>query len=192
MASARGGARHRASSSGRDGGTGTEARVPSGAAGVRRARGHPQPDPESLLTWAESRPPPRRRGLVWVARISPVLLCVFGVAQATDRLSWPVWLVFLFVNVVLWQMRGQRAYATLSRIGTQEPSVRQYVASFDLLSAVTFDAPRLAARQSRCMRTDVQPPPTSTLWSASYAALSRAAHWHTGWSRSFACGMFRC
>ena len=89
--------------------------------------GSPQPDPEALLTWAESRPPQRRRGLVWVARISPVLLCAFGVAQATDRLSWPVWLVFLFVNVVLWQMRGQRAYATLSRISSQEPSVRQYL-----------------------------------------------------------------
>ena len=108
-----------------------------------------RPDPEPLLTWAESRATAAvAADSLWVARISPVLLCVFGVAQATGRLSWPVWLLFLFVNVVLWQSVGQRAYATLSRIGSQEPSLRQYVAGFDLLSTATFEAARLAELQS--------------------------------------------
>jgi hypothetical protein len=106
-----------------------------------------RPDPEPLLAWAESESPRLPRGQVWVARLSPVLLCVFGLAQLTGRLSWPVWLVFLFVNVVLWQTFGQRAYATLSRIGTQELALRQYAAAFQLLSTVTFAAPRLGALQ---------------------------------------------
>jgi DNA mismatch repair ATPase MutS len=58
-----------------------------------------------------------------------------------------VWLVFLFVNIVLWQVLGQRAYATLSPIGSHELALRQYAAGFDLLSTVTFDAPRLVALQ---------------------------------------------
>jgi hypothetical protein len=107
----------------------------------------PRPDPEPLLSWAESEPPLLRRGQLWVARVSPVLLGVFGLAQVTGRLGWPVWLVFLLVNVVLWQALGQRAYATLSRIGTQEPALRQYAAGFRLLSTVTFEAPRLGALQ---------------------------------------------
>jgi hypothetical protein len=106
-----------------------------------------RPDPESLLTWAESESPPLPRGQIWVARISPVLLCVFGLAQLSGLLSWPVWLVFLLVNVVLWQTLGQRAYATLSRLGTQELALRQYATSFRMLSTVTLEAPRLVALQ---------------------------------------------
>jgi hypothetical protein len=107
----------------------------------------PRPDPEPLLDWAESESPRLPRGLVWVARISPVLLGVFALIQLTGRLSWPVWLVFLFVNIVLWQALGQRAYATLSRVGEQELALRQYAAGFRLLSTATFDAPLLDALQ---------------------------------------------
>jgi hypothetical protein len=112
-----------------------------------------RPDPEPLLAWAEAGPPRHRRrplGLLWVARISPVLLVGFGVAQATGWLSWPVWLVFLLVNILVWQAWGERAYTTLSDIGAQEPGVRQYVAGFDLLSSATlmFATPRLVTLRS--------------------------------------------
>jgi hypothetical protein len=109
-----------------------------------------RPDPEPLLAWAESGPPHPRTGLLWVARVSPVLLVACGVAQATGWLSSPVWLVFLATNIVLWRVWGERAYATLSDIGAQEPGVRQYVAELDLLSSgtLTFAAPRLVALQA--------------------------------------------
>jgi hypothetical protein len=107
----------------------------------------PRSDPEPLLTWAESESQRLPRGLVWVARISPVLLGVSALVQLSGRLSWPVWLVFLFVNIVVWQAFGQRAYATLSRIGDQELALRQYAAGFRLLSTAAFEAPRLAALQ---------------------------------------------
>src|SRR4029077_17688402 len=84
-----------------------------------------RPAPEPLLAWAESQPPRRQNSLVWAARISPVLLCATGVAQATGWLSWPVWVVFLLVNIVIWQVWGQAAYATLSNISVQEPGLRQ-------------------------------------------------------------------
>jgi hypothetical protein len=107
-------------------------------------------DAAPLLAWAESTPPQSGRALLWIARISPVLLCVSAAAAATGRSSWPIWLVFLFVNVALWQVLGQRAYATLSQIGVQEPELRQYAASFDLLStsAASFAAPRLATLEA--------------------------------------------
>jgi hypothetical protein len=103
------------------------------------------PDPEPLLAWSESEAPRRRTALLWVARISPVLLCVAGVAQALGLVSPPVWLVFLFVNLLLWQVHGQQAYGKLERVASQEPGLRQYAASFDLLAGVSFNAPRLAA-----------------------------------------------
>jgi hypothetical protein len=102
-------------------------------------------DPESLLAWAESGPPTQPRpALLWMARISPVLLCAFGLANVTGIVNWPVWLLILFINVVLWQVYGQQAYATLSRVASHESALRQYVAGFDLLSAASVDAARLA------------------------------------------------
>jgi hypothetical protein len=104
----------------------------------------PRPDPEPLLAWAESEPwLARRAGLKWASRVSPVLLCGLGLAQAIGVLAWPWWLPFLFVNAVLWQLFGTQTYATLSRISTQEGAFRQYSESFGLLSTVTFEAPLL-------------------------------------------------
>ncbi|MBV9579263.1 MAG: hypothetical protein JO057_11810 [Chloroflexi bacterium] len=108
----------------------------------------PRLDPQPLLTWAESRPERLRPAQVWCARISPVLLGVCAIAEVTGRSSWPVWLVFLFVNLVLWQLFGRRAYTTLAYLADQEPALRQYAASFDLLTTATFEAPRLAALQA--------------------------------------------
>ena len=113
--------------------------------------GATRPDPEPLLAWAESAPwLLRRRGLLWAARLSPVLLCGLGLAQATGLLPWPVWLPFLLINLFLWQLLGNQAYATLSRISTLEGAFRQYAASFDLLS--TTDV-RGAAAQTAAART---------------------------------------
>jgi hypothetical protein len=107
-------------------------------------QGTPLVDPAPVLAWAES--PPwllRRRALLWAARLSPVFLCGLGLAHATGLLAWPLWLPFLFVNAVLWQLFGNQAYATLSRISTQEAAFRQYAAGFELLSTATFEAPLL-------------------------------------------------
>jgi hypothetical protein len=102
------------------------------------------PDPEPVLTWAESEPRLiRRRGLLWASRLSPALLCVLGVAHATGLLAWPLWLPFLFVNAFLWQLFGKQAYITLFSLSTQEGAFRQYAASFRLLSTATFEAPML-------------------------------------------------
>jgi hypothetical protein len=106
--------------------------------------GTARPDPEPLLAWAESEPwLVRRRALLWTSRLSPVLLCVLGVAQAIGVLAWPVWLFFPFVNAFVWQFLGTRAYATLARISAQEGAFRQYAASLALLSTASFKAPIL-------------------------------------------------
>jgi hypothetical protein len=101
-------------------------------------------DPEPLLAWAESAPwLLRRRGLLWASRISPVLLCGLGLAQATGLLAWPLWLPFLFLNAVLWQLLGKQAYATLYPLSIQEGAFRQYAASLGLLATTSFEAPLL-------------------------------------------------
>jgi MutS domain V len=104
-------------------------------------------DPAPLLAWAESTPPRLGQALLWAARISPALLCVSAAAQAAGSLSWPIWLAFLFVNIAIWQVLGQRAYATLSHLGVREAALRQYATSFDLLSTPTtiFAAPLLGS-----------------------------------------------
>ncbi|MGI9147111.1 MAG: hypothetical protein ACR2IK_11245, partial [Chloroflexota bacterium] len=114
----------------------------------------PLPDPEALLVWAASEPwLVRRRRLLWAARLSPVLLCMLGLAQAIGLLAWPVWLPWLFVNTLLWQVLGKRAYATLTRISTQADAFQHYAAGFDLLSSAAFEAP-LLKRLLAILRTD--------------------------------------
>jgi hypothetical protein len=101
-------------------------------------------DPEPLLAWAEGEPwLLRRRGLLWASRISPLLLCGLAVAQATGLLDWPLWLPFLFLNALLWQLIGKQAYATLSSISVQEGGFRQYAASLGLLATTPVEAPLL-------------------------------------------------
>jgi hypothetical protein len=106
--------------------------------------GATRPDPEPLLAWAESAPwLRRRRGLLWAARLSPVVLCSLGLLQAIDLLPWPAWLLFLLINLFLWQLVGNQAYASLSRISTLAGAFGQYAASFELLSTTTVKAPLL-------------------------------------------------
>jgi hypothetical protein len=101
-------------------------------------------DPELFLAWAESaRVLLHRRGLLWAARVSPVLLCALGLAQATGLVAWPWWLLFVLVNAALWQLLGNQIYPTLERVNTQEAAFRQYAASFGLLSTATFESPML-------------------------------------------------
>jgi MutS domain V len=106
----------------------------------------PRPDPAPLLTWAEAAPWLRQRpALRWAARLSPVCLCVLGALQAAGVVSPPWWLAFLLVNAVVWQLAGKQAYATLSRVNTQESAFRHYAASFELLSTASslFTVPSL-------------------------------------------------
>jgi hypothetical protein len=116
----------------------------------------PRLDPEPLLAWADSAPwLVRRRGLLWTARLSPVLLCLSALAQVTGLVAWPVWLPLLFVNAFVWQLFGKQAYATLSRVSSPEGegALRQYAAIFDLLANTTFEAPLLKQLHS-ALQTD--------------------------------------
>ena len=58
-----------------------------------------------------------RRGLVWAARLSPLLLCGLGLAQAIGLLSEPWWLIFLFVNLPV---------AGLRQVGVRHPVPHHY------------------------------------------------------------------
>jgi hypothetical protein len=108
-------------------------------------QGAARPDPEPVLAWAGAAPwLVRRRALLWAARVSPVLLCGLGLAQATGLLTWPAWLPFVLVNMVVRQLLGSQPYATLARISSQEGALGQYAAALELLATTTFEAPLLA------------------------------------------------
>jgi hypothetical protein len=114
-----------------------------------RMAGDSRPDPESFLTWAEGeRWLASRRGLLWSARISPILLCTFGVAQLVGIVPAPIWLAFLLTNGILWRLLGTRAQATIAHIARQEGAFRHYADAFAVLAGAFFDAPRLQSIQA--------------------------------------------
>jgi hypothetical protein len=101
-------------------------------------------DPQPVLAWAESQPWLRPRTfVVWSSRLSPIGLCILGGLQLVGWVNGPWWALFLLVNVILWQVAGKRAYATLSRIDVQQPALKQYAASFGVLADAHFESPRL-------------------------------------------------
>jgi DNA mismatch repair ATPase MutS len=114
-----------------------------------RLAGDSRPDPEPFLNWAEGeRWLQRRRTLVWMARISPILLCTFGIAQLVGLLSVPIWVAFLFANALLWRLVGTSAQATIEHIARQEGAFRHYGDAFAVLAGVAFEAPRLQSLQA--------------------------------------------
>jgi len=104
-------------------------------------QGPSPPDPEPVLAWAES--PPwltHRQALLWASRVSPILLCGLVLAQVTGLLGWPAWLPLVFINAILWQLAGNYAYATLSRLSNHEGALRHYAAGLELLSTARVEA----------------------------------------------------
>jgi len=101
-------------------------------------------DPEPFVAWAEGPSWLRRRPWVrWAARLSPALLVVLMAGQIVGLVPGPWWLPFLFINGWLWHVAGKRAYATLERMESLVPALKQYAACFDVLASTDLDAPRL-------------------------------------------------
>lgn len=115
-----------------------------------RPVGEARPDPEPFLSWAEATPWLRRQvGLVWCARISPLLLWALVIAQVAGWVAWPLWLVFLVPNFLISRALGQEAYRALQRVWTQERAFRHYAALFELIASARFAASLLRRLQER-------------------------------------------
>ena len=107
-----------------------------------------RPDVEPFLTWAESDPwITNYQVLLWVARISPVLVGLFAAAQLFGWIGLPLWLPFVAVNVILYWRMGGRSYRTLERVWAQSATFEHYAALLEIVADGQFRSPALKRLQ---------------------------------------------
>lgn len=109
-----------------------------------------RPDPEPFLQWAEGeRWLTKRPGLLWAARISPVLLVISFLAQLAGYTSYPIWIIFFTANILLNELLGRPAQRILSQItGQRETMFGHYADRFQIVSEAPFRAPMLQRLQA--------------------------------------------
>lgn len=109
---------------------------------ARVAAGGTPPDPEPFLVWGEQ-PPPGGTLLRWAALISPVLFWVSLILWGLRVLPWPVWIVFLLLDVGLAVGLAGGAERILSPVRQQEGRVAPYGAQLSLFQRREWKAPPL-------------------------------------------------
>jgi hypothetical protein len=108
-----------------------------------------RPDPEPFLAWAESPPWLRdRAGLVWAARISPLLLAALFVPWLAGLIAEPLWIAPLLVNLGLAVTLVGRANATIARVSDLSGAFRAYADALELITTTPFEAPALRRLQA--------------------------------------------
>ncbi len=109
-----------------------------------------RPDPEPFLQWAEGGGWLNRRpGLLWAARVSPVLLVIAFLAQFAGFIAYPVWIIFFTANVLLNEALGRPAHRILSQIsGQRETMFGHFADRFQLVSEASFRASLLQRLQA--------------------------------------------
>lgn len=102
-------------------------------------------DVAPFLDWAEREPKlGARHAIIWLARLSPILLILSIVAGATGVISFPIWPVFLGINIVLLWLAGRSASAELepvARLGNV--ATRQYANLLEQAASMAPNSPRL-------------------------------------------------
>ncbi|MBO0709068.1 MAG: DNA mismatch repair protein MutS, partial [Candidatus Dormibacteraeota bacterium] len=98
---------------------------------ARVAAGGVSPDPEPFLAWGEQ-PPPGGAALRWLALISPVLFWLSLILWGVRILPWPVWVLFLLVDIALAVGLGGGAERILAPVRQQEGRVAPYGAQLSI------------------------------------------------------------
>jgi hypothetical protein len=109
-----------------------------------------QRDPEPLLVWAESAP--RLDGqapLLWAARISPPLLLITFATWAGHLLPYPIWPVFLLLQIGIWARVAPRIQEALTAVAVHKGALEVYGDQLHLLAEETFESPSLQDLQGR-------------------------------------------
>src|SRR5262249_42890607 len=116
--------------------------------------GDPPPNPVPFLEWAEGPPQLQgKRGLLWLGRLSTGMLWSLIILHAGGTIPYPLWALFIPVNLLLWPFvvsPGQRAIA---RAWAQSRVFAEYAGLFALLSTAEFGAPALR-RIQETLRAD--------------------------------------
>ncbi|HZG67198.1 MAG TPA: hypothetical protein VEZ12_10670 [Herpetosiphonaceae bacterium] len=114
-----------------------------------REMGSLQSDYEAFLRWAEA--PPwlvQRRWLLWAARLLPLLALGSGVLWVTGWLSAPLWVLFIFANIIITLFAGSAVDAVIDQVATRQGAFRAYGRLFGLLLGTRFEAAGLKAAQT--------------------------------------------
>ncbi len=110
------------------------------AAGRRRTGAFP--DPESFLAWTDTDGwLVRRRFLRLVTVVSPVALVALAALFLTGLVTWPMWLIPLAINVIVYQTSGRQVANELDRIAPEREVVTGYA---DVFQAIGEDRPQAA------------------------------------------------
>ena len=109
---------------------------------ARVAAGGASPDPEPFLAWGEQ-PPPGGAVLRWLALISPSLFWLTLILWGVRVLPWPVWILFLAVDIGLAVGMAGGAERILSPVRQQEGRVAPYGAQLSLFQRREWAAPLL-------------------------------------------------
>jgi hypothetical protein len=109
----------------------------------RQAEGD-TPDPEPFLAWSGEQSWLIDRSWIWmVAIVSPACLVVLGAMGLLGMLSWPLWLIPISVNVVLFQAVGKRTSEEVARATPLHEVMAGYAEVFRLIGDAQPEAPLL-------------------------------------------------
>lgn len=103
-------------------------------------------DREAFLAWAEGEPwLLRRPGLVWAARLLPVIFLALAVAAVAGAVPASLAGLVLVGNLVLsYALRG-RLEERFERVSAGTGEIRAYAGALEVLAGRRFEAPKLAA-----------------------------------------------
>lgn len=109
-----------------------------------RRSGGDIPDPAPFLTWAEGSPLfPERAWLQIVSIAGPVALVVLIVFQALGIVSYPLWLIPLAVNVLVFQLLGGRVAEGVAAVAPLHHAIAGYRDMFGLIAGDDTKTPNL-------------------------------------------------
>ena len=119
------------------------------AARGRLLSGKRAADVDGLLSWAEGAPwLGRRRWLIWTAYVLPMVTLTLIALNAKGVLGYYWWFAALSFGLVLTYTKGREIHRIFDRAFAREAKFREYAELFRMVSATSFDAPRLLSIQS--------------------------------------------
>jgi hypothetical protein len=115
-----------------------------------RLMGQAQHDYEAFARWAAG---PSffagRQGILWTARILPVITLALVIAQIAGWIPFPLWLVTVAVAYGVTNLAGKEAAAFIEEVAERNQVFAGYAQLFALLGAQDFPEPGLRAVQAR-------------------------------------------
>ncbi|WIG59741.1 MAG: MutS-related protein, family 1 [Ktedonobacterales bacterium] len=105
---------------------------------------------QHFLTWAESEAWfARRRWLLWLSRLLPVIAVGSLVAQVAGLTRLPIWLGVLAINVLLTWLVGKPVERILDEVADRQALFLPYAGIFQQVERQRFAAPALRELQAR-------------------------------------------